>query len=141
MNASDVIRMRQAQATLKGYNVNQQKTYGPLTPCGKGCCDAIDCSAGTGFRYAQTQFPNYQLADLVYQGVVFEGCKKPSVLAMATQNPVICPSVVEVTPLKRADSGGAKCTSCPPKCLPSTTYITTQSPIICPTVVLDTPLE
>lgn len=133
MNASDVIRMQQTRALLKGTNVNAQKSYGPVGLCGKapGCCfDCSDTIVGGGGC----------TGDLVYQGGVFFGCKKPTVVAMAVQNPMICPSFVETDVLKRAGGGEPDpCSKC--KCPAAITEMTTQEPAICPQVVLDVPLE
>ncbi len=135
MNASDVIRMQQTRALLKGTNVNTQKSYGPVGLCGKapGCCfDCSDTIVGTGNCVGGA-------GDLVYQGGVFFGCKKPTVVAMTIQNPVICPSFVETETLERA--GGGEDPPCKCKCPVATTEMTKQTPMICPQVVLDVPLE
>jgi hypothetical protein len=134
MNASDVIRMQQAQTTLQGYGNQLRKQYGPFVPAagggtqfGLGDCSAcsdscvsslFDCSGANGnFRYLNTNFPSYQFADLVYAGLTGD-----SVLQMG--------SSVAITTTAGSECGlGVK-----------TTLMKRQSPAICPQFELTYPL-
>lgn len=135
MNASEVIRMRQQVAIVKGRDGNVQKAYGVTGLCGKqpGCCfDCSDTAVGCAGAAA---------GDLVYQGGVFFGCKKPTVVAMTKQAPVVCPPFVETNTLIRGNGLTATPCPCSDVCPPAITAMTKQPAAICPAVVLDTPLE
>lgn len=133
MNASDVIRMRQAQATLQGFGNVLRKQYGPFTTAAGGgtqfglsdcsaCTDECvsslyDCSGANGnFRYLNVNFPSYQYADLVYSGLLGN-----SVLQ-------------EGTPVEIGTNVGAACPAV------RTTLMTKQSAAICPQFELVYPL-
>jgi hypothetical protein len=133
MNASDVIRMRQAQATLQGYGNVLRKQYGPyvttggggtrfgLTDC-SGCSDGcvsslFDCSGANGnFRYLNTNFPSYQFADLVYSGLAGDSVLQEGTSVAITSTAGNCGTGVKTTLMQR------------------------QNPVICPQFELEQPL-
>lgn len=111
MNASDVIRMRQAQATLQGFGNVLRKQYGPFTPaagggtqfglgdcsaCTDGCVSSLyDCSGANGnFRYLNVNFPSYQYADLVYSGLLGTSVlQEGTPVGIGTNAEAACPAV------------------------------------------------
>lgn len=118
MNASDVIRMRQAQATLQGFGNQLRKQYGPfVTTAGGGtqfglgdcsaCTDActsslFDCSGANGnFRYLNTNFPSYQYADLVYAGLAGDSVLQEGSSVAITTTAGECGTAVKTTLMKR----------------------------------------
>lgn len=103
MNASDITRQIQGQATLRGYNTLLLKESQPRAAYDlSNCCgfyDASSCSWDISQNFYPPTFSSYEFRNLVNQGLVANNCIPTSTVSMTTQSPEVCPPFTYTVPL------------------------------------------
>lgn len=95
MNASDITRLKLGSATLNGFQMKIMKTshatpvYGTSTGFDlSGCCGFFDPSACNFNSNVIIQYPDYQFANNVKNGLYANDCIQESIVNM-TNYPVV----------------------------------------------------
>jgi len=106
MDASDIIRKIQGQATLKGYTTLLQKNGQSLATydASNVCCGFYDPSNNTFNtvpNFYPPNYPSYEFRYNVDQGLRSNGCVPTNTLSMTTQSVDVCPAVQYTVPLGR----------------------------------------
>ena len=104
MDASDIIRRLQGQATLKGYNTLLQKQgeNRALYDLSHNCCGFYDASSNTFQTVPNFYPPNFSSYEFRYnvdQGLRANNCVPTNTVSILKQSPAVCPSVVYKVPL------------------------------------------
>jgi hypothetical protein len=104
MDASDMIRRIQGQATLKGYNTLLQKEGQPASryDLSDNCCGFFDISNNSFNVFPNFYPPNYSSYEfryLVGKGLEANGCVPTNTVSITKQAPVVCQSVNYTVPL------------------------------------------
>jgi len=103
MDASDITRQIQGQATLKGYNILLIKERQPRANYDlSNCCGFYDPSSNQ-WDISQNFFPptfsSYEFRNLVNQGLVSNGCIPTNTVSITKQSSEVCPPFSYTVPL------------------------------------------